>query len=198
MMVSEISLKDRRRGHAGNLTVDETNTLKQFWRRVAEMFQQPGEPFSPSNTTEKSSSNSGGGFFGFGGSSTTKSEQVFFGKTSDPRWMSLPLEQAIPLIPGSMLETTFWNMVATDNPDSALLRFLRARRWDLDSAYRMLTNTLRWRLHMRVDDIVKLGEIGLRNELEKLKPGMGDSFLHQLRSGKATLGGPDKANRGVW
>ncbi|KAG1212200.1 hypothetical protein G6F35_010404 [Rhizopus arrhizus] len=111
--------------------------------------------------------------------------------------MTLPLEKAMPLIPGKQLHSTFWNMVATDNPDAVLLRFLRARKWDLDAAYNMLANTLRWRLHMRVDDIVALGESGIRDELNRLKPELGDSFVSQLGSGKAYLGGPDKAGRGI-
>ncbi|KAG1450875.1 hypothetical protein G6F56_008229 [Rhizopus delemar] len=61
----------------------------------------------------------------------------------------------------------------------------------------MLANTLQWRLNMRVDDIVALGETGLCNELNRLKPGLGDRFTAQLGSYKAYLGGPDKAERDI-
>ncbi|CAO3690988.1 unnamed protein product [Rhizopus stolonifer] len=108
--------------------------------------------------------------------------------------MTLPIEKASPLIPGISLQNTFWNIIPTDNPDVVLLRYLCARKWDLDTAYNMLANTLRWCLNMRVDDIVALGETGLCNELNRLKLGLGDSFTVQFGSGKAYLDGPDKAD----
>ncbi|KAI8139948.1 CRAL-TRIO domain-containing protein [Fennellomyces sp. T-0311] len=205
-MVSNLSLEGRLPGHAGALTAEQVKSLKDLWLRLFELFKQPGDKINPPPQYEapkakEPKQNGGGGWLGFGGKKKEveklDEEFVFLGRTADPRWMSLPLEQAIPLIPGHMLEYTFWNMVATDNPDAAILRYLRARKWNANAAYNMLINTLRWRLHMRVDDISKLGESGLRLELERLKPGMSEAFISQMRSGKATLGGPDKSNRGI-
>ncbi|CAO3597114.1 unnamed protein product [Absidia cylindrospora] len=88
-------------------------------------------------------------------------------------------------------------MVAGDNPDAVVLRFLRARKWDLNAGYDMLMNCLQWRIVMRVDDITALGETGIRNELEVLKAGMGESFISNLHSNKSVLGGPDKDGRGI-
>lgn len=218
-MVSNLSLEGRLPGHAGALTPDQVAALKKIWLRLFELFKQAGEPYTPPAADSDSSSqassqassekqekkNGGGGWFGFGKSSSAapakdaqQDKPVFLGKTADPRWMSLTLEEAIKLIPGEKLERTFWHMVATDNPDACVLRYLRARKWDVDAAYRMIINTLRWRLHNRVDDITKLGESGLVIELNKLKPQLGDDFIRQIKSGKATLGGPDKSDRGIW
>ncbi|KAG0172996.1 hypothetical protein DFQ30_009121 [Apophysomyces sp. BC1015] len=175
--------------------------LKQMWVLLAELFKQPGTEFKPpqKKAEEPAPKKKTGGGWGFG--KKEKKEQntteLFLGATTDPSWLSLPIEKAIPLIPGQALQKTFWNMVATDNPDAVVLRFLRARKWDQDAAYKMLINTLRWRLVMRVDEITALGETGLRDELEKIKPGMGECFVQQLHSGKAFLGGPDKAGRGI-
>ncbi|KAI9493938.1 CRAL-TRIO domain-containing protein [Zychaea mexicana] len=207
-MVQTLSLEGRLPGHAGALTVEQTASLKRLWLRLFELFQQPGDKVNlppaidEAVKEEKPAKNGGGGgFFGFGAkkqpAQPAEEKFVFLGRTADPRWMSLPVDQALPLIPGDKLEYTFWQMVATDNPDAAILRYLRARKWDDEAAYKMLVNTLRWRLHMRVDDITKLGESGLVQELEKAVPGMGDQFLEQMRSGKATLGGPDKSDRGI-
>ncbi|KAI7851022.1 CRAL-TRIO domain-containing protein [Circinella umbellata] len=207
-MVFNLTLEDRLPGHAGNLTVEQTASVKRLWVRLFELFAQPGDkinlppPIDQPKETETKEAKSGG-LFGWGGKKKTEEKAnnaekyMFLGRTSDPRWMEMTLMEALPLIPGEKLEYTFWQMVATDNPDSTLLRYLRARKWDDDAAYRMLANTLRWRLHMRVDDISKLGETGLHQELEKAKPGLGDQFLEQMRMGKATLGGPDKSNRGI-
>lgn len=43
------------------------------------------------------------------------------------------------------LREAFWSMVKCDNPDGLLLRFLRARKWDVDKALAMMVATMNWR-----------------------------------------------------
>lgn len=43
------------------------------------------------------------------------------------------------------LRAAFWNMTKCDNPDGLLLRFLRARKWDVDKALVMMVATMNWR-----------------------------------------------------
>ncbi|KAI9248667.1 CRAL-TRIO domain-containing protein [Helicostylum pulchrum] len=190
---SEITLQNRKPAHAGNLTESQLASLKAFWIRLLQLFKQPGqEIILPDPAKERPVKKS---FFG-----AVKEDpyyNYFLGATSDPRWSSLPLEKALPLIPGNLLRDTFWGLVASNNPDSTILRFLRARKWDLDASYNMLTNTLRWRLEMRANEIASLGQTGLINELEKAKPGLGVAFKHQLDLKMVTLGGPDKQARGA-
>ncbi|KAL9551536.1 hypothetical protein MBANPS3_004205 [Mucor bainieri] len=195
-----LSLDNRKPAHAGTLTADQVDMLKSMWLRLLALFQQPGQEIQlPQHHQESQDTNSSkkGGFFGFGAKKEEPVHDHFLGATSDPRWTSLPLEKALPMIPGELLREAFWGMVATDNPESTLLRFLRARKWDLDAAYNMLTNTLRWRLEMRINEIVSLGETGLIEELEKAKKGLGVAFKKQLEQKMVTLGGPDRRARGV-
>src|SRR6185437_11536362 len=58
------------------------------------------------------------------------------------------------------LRATFWSMVKADHPDGLLLRFLRARKWDVDKALVMLVSTMRWRSQEQHvdDDVVLKGE----------------------------------------
>lgn len=193
----EISLKNRKPGNAGALDASQVDMLKKVWLRLLKLFTQPGDEihfpdYSKEQTVKK------GGLFGFVSKKEEPQRDLFLGATIDPRWTSLPLDKALPLIPGSLLREAFWGMVATDNPDSTILRFLRARKWDLDAAFDMLTNTLRWRLEMRINEIVSLGETGLIEELDRLKEGMGTTFREQLKKKMVTLGGPDRNARGVW
>lgn len=98
------------------------------------------------------------------------------------------------------LRTAFWSMVKHDNPDGLLLRFLRARKWNVQNALIMLIATMHWRtqeLHVD-DDIIRRGEGGAiedsasPNESVKKE---GENFLAQMRLGKSFLHGTDKEGR---
>ncbi|KAI8647089.1 CRAL-TRIO domain-containing protein [Parasitella parasitica] len=192
-----LNLENRKKAHAGNLTTEQEGMLKRMWLRLLTLFEQPGQEIQTANRELESASSKKAGFFGFGAKKEESAHDYFLGATADPRWMSLPLDKALPMIPGNLLREAFWGMVATDNPDSTLLRFLRARKWDFDASYNMLTNTLRWRLEMRTNEIVSLGETGLIEELEKAKKGLGVLFKKQMEQKMVTLGGPDRKARGV-
>jgi hypothetical protein len=115
-----------------------------------------------------------------------------FGQTAD-------FKAAIANIPPEELRRTFWSMVKHDHPDALLLRFLRARKWDVEKALVMMISTMQWRLNeMHVDD-----EIMKHGELEALQNTTGDAkskknsedFLTQLRMGKSYLHGLDIEGR---
>lgn len=100
------------------------------------------------------------------------------------------------------LRRSFWNMVKHDHPDGLLLRFLRARKWDVQNALVMLIATMHWRLEdMHVDeDIMKNGEAAAAadssNPDQSIKK-EGSDFMAQLRLGKSFLHGTDKEGRPI-
>jgi hypothetical protein len=194
---TSLSLDHRLPHYAGNLTAEETQKLKTMWTRLFALFEQKGDTIQKKEVEEKKSS---GLFSSFHKKKNNgfNDENYFLGQSADPRWAQYPLEKALPLIPGHLLRISFWGMVCTANPDATVLRFLRARKWDLDQSFNMLTNTLRWRLEMRLDEMVALGETGLIQALEASKKGLGESFRKQLKLKMVSLGGPDKEGRGVW
>jgi hypothetical protein len=94
-------------------------------------------------------------------------------------------------------------MVKQEHPDSLLLRFLRARKWDIGKAFSMMASTILWRKELEVDD-----EILPRGEEYALKQahGSGSSakekkdgsdFINQLKMGKSFLHGFDREGRPV-
>src|SRR2546423_3940303 len=98
------------------------------------------------------------------------------------------------------LRAAFWMMVKCDHPDALLLRFLRARKWDVEKALIMLISTMHWRsAEMLVDeDIMKRGEGGAQEDSlanDKAVKKEGEDFLQQLRLGKSFLHGIDKEGR---
>jgi len=102
------------------------------------------------------------------------------------------------------IRATVWSMVKHDNPDALLLRFLRARKWDVDKALAMMISTMNWRAtEMHVDDdIMKNGEGAAAlaeksNDVDADAKQMGHDFLAQMRMGKSFLHGSDKAGRPI-
>ncbi|KAJ2781563.1 phosphatidylinositol transfer protein csr1 [Coemansia javaensis] len=60
--------------------------------------------------------------------------------------------------------TLFWQAATQiGDPDSWVLRFLRARKWDVPSAYDMIRKTLEWRAAQAIDEVVFFGESQLHH-----------------------------------
>ena len=100
------------------------------------------------------------------------------------------------------IRTTFWSMVKHDDPDGLLLRFLRARKWNVQSALIMLVSTMHWRMQgMHVDDdIIRRGEGGALEDSASSHASTkkeGHDFLAQMRLGKSFLHGTDKEGRPI-
>ena len=100
------------------------------------------------------------------------------------------------------IRTAFWSMVKHDDPDGLLLRFLRARKWNVQNALIMLVSTMHWRMQgMHVDDdVVRRGEGGaLEDSASSNAPTQkeGQDFLAQMRLGKSFLHGTDKEGRPI-
>lgn len=98
------------------------------------------------------------------------------------------------------LRSAFWSMVKADHPDALLLRFLRARKWDVPKALVMLISTMSWRgTEMHVDDDVMYhGEAGALRDSKSTDANVkreGHDFLEQMRLGKSFLHGTDKEGR---
>ena len=124
--------------------------------------------------------------------------------TEDDKYgQSKVFQEALASMSPETIRNTIWSMVKHDHPDALVLRFLRARKWDVDKALVMLVSTMHWRAQdMHVDDdIMAKGEGGAVEEAasstdEKAKT-VSEDFLAQLRMGKSFLHGSDKQGRPI-
>jgi hypothetical protein len=94
-------------------------------------------------------------------------------------------------------------MIKQEHPDSLLLRFLRARKWDVGKGFTMMVTNILWRREMQVDDdILPKGELYAleKSRDEKLtakEKKEGRDFIEQLKTGKSFLHGFDRQGRPV-
>jgi hypothetical protein len=98
------------------------------------------------------------------------------------------------------IRESIWSMVKIDNPDHVMLRFLRARKWDVQRALVMMIAAMKWRQKdMLVDeDIMKNGELVNLDENEVISPAkkkLANDIMAQLVMGKSFLHGLDKEGR---
>ncbi|KAL5363309.1 CRAL-TRIO domain-containing protein [Aspergillus floccosus] len=90
-----------------------------------------------------------------------------------------------------------------DHPDALLLRFIRARKWDISKSLAMMLEALVWRVkEQHVDE-----KVVANSELQALKESQNkskaqeakaaDTFLAQMRMGKCYVRGTDRAGRPI-
>lgn len=89
-----------------------------------------------------------------------------------------------------------WGFILSEHPDALALRFLRARKWDVERAMAMLVSAVDWRVQRRMgESIIGAGEsVGLKEH-----PSADDKgFISQYRSGKSYFHARDKEGRLVY
>lgn len=109
--------------------------------------------------------------------------------------MSNILKPLLQMSPGRFREE-LWCGALPDNPDAAVLRFLRARKWDVQKAMEMLVSTINWRVEHRIrENIIGKGEsLALKESMTADEK----AFLAQYRSGKSYVRATDKEGRPIY
>jgi hypothetical protein len=216
-------------GTVGTLTPEQELKLQEFWVLTLRVFGVPldnleaehangkGNADASSAQDKKKSSGKrrGWGLFGKGneeeddnksvssaGGITSSLTSINITDGDDKHGQSKEFQQALVELQPEEIRTAFWNMVKHDNPDALLLRFLRARKWDVKKALIMLISTMRWRLQeVHVDDdIMANGEAQAHKYASSADPARkqkGEEFLKQMRMGKSFLHGVDKFGRPI-
>jgi hypothetical protein len=195
-------------GRPGNLTPDQEVKLKEMWAQTLEIFG-----VAPEGTHTNGIATPTGTSDAAGENKKPKSKKMgLFGRkhkddagsgtdgSNDKHGQSQEFQQALASQKPEELREAFWSMVKHDHPDALLLRFLRARKWDVHAALVMFVSTIHWRAkEMHVDDDIMIH--GEEHAIKESKSGNaaekkeGADLMAQLRMGKSFLHGTDKDGR---
>lgn len=205
-------------GRVGNLTADQEDKLRKLWAAVFQVCavgdQDDAASAAPSSApTEKTASKDKDkskkrtGLFSRKGKkdrSDSDSNSAASGPKEDDAddkyGQNKQFYETLANSSPEAIRATIWAMVKHDHPDALALRFLRARKWDVEKALVMMVCTMNWRAsEMHVDDDIMIkGEAGMvelsksSNAKEKQ---LGNDFLAQIRMGKSFLHGLDNKGR---
>ncbi len=209
----------------GSLTPEQESRLREFWQATLQIFGTWEPPLDTTNGTSPMQPDQGpthvpsegavGGagkkrksrlsLFGrrhreSGKEADSELETTSFPDEDDKHGLNKVFREALAQNSPEDLRKAFWNMVKHDNPDDLLLRFLRARKWNVQQALVMLVSTMHWRSEeMHVDDdVVRWGEGGAAQASKSADPRTrkdGEDFMTQFRMGKSFLHGVDKEGR---
>ncbi|KAI7939576.1 hypothetical protein MJO29_014312 [Puccinia striiformis f. sp. tritici] len=174
-------------GLVTRLTSSQYQALKSFWRELFRLVDNAPEQGSSSSTRQDPPH-----------SDSTDHSQTDFGKDApafNHQKDKARAEQELADVKlglekyGSIkFMDTFWNMVGSHDPDVVVLKFLRARKWNVLAGVAMIAACLKWRIEYGVDDITYDGEEGHRKV---------EGFLHQYQIGKTFVQGTDRQGRPV-
>lgn len=207
-------------GRQGNLTPTEEAKLQEFWKATLKVFgvplpDMPGSDSLNGSIVEGDDEPEDAASSTHTGDKKKKKRHIFGRKKKDAEKAPAPaavdasddkygltkdFHEALANNTPEDLRLAFWSMVKHDHPDGLLLRFLRARKWDIEKALIMMVSTMHWRLkEMHVDDdIVWNGEAAAAQEAKDGDAAVkkeAEDFLTQLRMGKSYLHGLDIEGR---
>ena len=213
-------------GRPGNLTVEQEAKLQEFWKATLKVFGVPDlggidgggsvngsvngdvedDPSEHASTLNPEKKSKRKGLFrrkkGDSGDKDDVSVHSSIPDADDKYGQTKVFQQVLATQSPQDLRDAFWSMVKHDHPDGLLLRFLRARKWDVEKALVMMVSTMQWRSHeMHVDDdIMYNGEAAAyKDAIESTGPTKkeGEDFMKIMRLGKSFLHGCDKEGRPI-
>ncbi|KAG0332315.1 hypothetical protein BG004_001303 [Podila humilis] len=184
-------------GHIGTLTPDQKKTLKEVWSIIFSIADS-GEAILPTemmNEVQKEATTGNGvqsttvqaaakaGWFSNNKAAKAEEDAKAAGygagmakvNLSD---LGLSVDQLRPIL---------WDNAMGDHPDSLLLRFVRARKWNVANSLNMLFKAFKWRLDEDIPGVKYSSDDKLNSQYPK--------FYEQLESGKFYINGTDKEGR---
>ncbi|KAF9354865.1 hypothetical protein BGX34_010776 [Mortierella sp. NVP85] len=149
-------------GLVGSLTPDQKEFLKQMW---AEMFRllDGNEASAPADLLAVPSASANAETASVK-SKTSTTKKGWFGskKEAAPAAADESASGAITLAEYSLtteqLRAALWNNILGDHPDSLMLRFLRARKWNVTNGMNMILKAFKWRTEDDIEEVKSKNE----------------------------------------
>ena len=200
---------DSTAGTLGHLTADEEHKLQEAWHYLLSLCGVISPPAAENgvngNGTATTNGHTNGHTNGNSTSVTTNGHANGHHKQHHNHFWHhhhTPTEQDQHHDP-VQFRNALWNFILADHPDVTVLRFLRARKWDVPLAMAMLVSAIRWRIERRLaEDILPKGDHlltatipGQKARAESDLTADEKAFLLQYRSGKAYVRGHDRQGR---
>lgn len=209
-------------GRVGNLTSEEEEKLRELWKLITQICGVSDEEETIGTETPTSQSKTDAASLDKGkkdkklrtlfkkkdkkdkDADTTAAavlENVKEDDAEDKYGLNKVFRDTLAERSPESIRKSLWGMIKMDHPDQLLLRFLRARKWDVQKALVMLVSAMKWRQDAKVDDdIMAIGE-----EHYAIQEKEGDAnakqfaqdFLAQMRMGKSFAHGIDKEGRPI-
>ncbi|KAF9361025.1 hypothetical protein BGX26_006347 [Mortierella sp. AD094] len=174
-------------GHVGTLTPDQKELLKQMWAEIFRIqdsgsLDVPNELLAPAANDAASVKSKGTAKKSWFGSS--KSAPAAEEPTPSTRVNLADIGLSV-----ESLRPALWNNVLGDHPDALLLRFLRARKWNVTNGMNMILKAFKWRLEDDIEEVKATSETDLDAKYR--------GFRLQMETGKSYFHGTDKLGRPV-
>lgn len=201
-------------GHVGNLNAQQDEKLRQFWDLLIRSWdpslgRTSTTDSSKASLNSASSPKSSGRRFSLWRSQPTEIDTSAIPPQLLTTFKNLgagnnelkSIQSLLTKIHGEELRTAFANTIKQDNPDTLLLRFLRAEDWVVPKGYIKFMNALHWRAKEFHADtrIPSQGEAynleQARRKDSSTEKKDGEGFVVQLNTGKGHFHGCDKWGR---
>ncbi|WFD23964.1 hypothetical protein MEQU1_002659 [Malassezia equina] len=161
-------------GYRGNLTPTQSQALKEAWTLLEDIFQRNCE------RSDKLERKGGPKAAQTGEELSANVKTKEDAKASKDSQDQKAIDAAVAKYGGRYLRQSFWDTAKMDAPDQLVLRFLRARKFDVKRSMAMLISAIQFHLDVNTETILFKGEQGLMDV-----PG----FLNQFRRGISYIEG---------
>ncbi|KAH1500077.1 hypothetical protein LV164_000385 [Aspergillus fumigatus] len=198
-------------GFLGNLTADQQKKLEQLWTIILTLSDaltstttiDPNEPQHRRNSSLARTNTTASK----GSTATTPACAAQVSLHLQRLGLHAPeikqVQHILTQITPEEIRDGLLSTAKHDHPDALLLRFLRARKWDVTKAFVMMLDAILWRMKdFHVDEeVIAKGELhalkASRDTSNAVAAKNGKDFLAQMRMGKAYVHGVDRLGRPI-
>ncbi|GAB0137337.1 hypothetical protein EsDP_00005608 [Epichloe bromicola] len=202
-------------GHVGNLNAEQEAKLRSLWQTVFKLYDilhdwHQKKDSAPAPAAKVDSSKKSRWFGGWSQAEAPKTEPALPEEAlklidcgdADKFGLAKQFQNVVSTQTPGSLRAMVRSSIKHEHPDALALRFLRARKWDVNRALVMMFSAMNWRHNeARVDsDILAHGEEFLAQD-EQTGDGksqtLAQDFMKQIRGGKSFIHGTDRENRPI-